>query len=66
MSLRVIVDGHRARVELKDPALPVCNTPIPSKREVLEALAVIEGLAKHSGHTCPKSFALLRTYILTR
>lgn len=66
MPLVIKGEGVDARPEHVDPVLPVCGVKVPSRREVLEALATVERLANHQGNTCPKSFELLRLYILTR
>lgn len=66
MPLIITGEGVDARPVHVNPVLPVCNTKVPSRREVLEALATIERLANHQGNTCPKAFETLRRYILTR
>lgn len=58
-------EGTQTKPEFVDPVLPA-STLVPNRREALEALGVIEKLAKHQHIDCPKSFDVLRRYILTR
>jgi hypothetical protein len=44
-------------------AVPPLATRVPSKREVLEALATIQRVNRAS---CPEAFETLRNFILTR
>ena len=61
MPLVIVGEGAQTKPIHVDPALPA-SVIVPSKREVLEALAVIQSLAGG----CPKSFDVLRRFILSR
>jgi hypothetical protein len=65
MPLVIVGEGTQTKPIFVDPVLPSAVL-VPNRRETLEALALIEKLAKQQKVDAPIAFATLRRFILSR